>query len=628
MVQVFICLNRISCICNSHFYLQSQDYINIFKQFARITTTQNNMLSDSNFIETVSEEVELLQSENCGNQENEPSPNNDNNPNQVAKNNATSNVAVPKRRLVGDRPRLVDRTVSEGQLLVPKKSIALQDEEDRPDFYEFRAKDLLPSKGGAGLTTKFLKEVVEILVEYVQGTFDRSTKILEFHHPNELRERLHLEIPDKPENLDQILQDCQNTLKYCVHTGHPRFFNQLSTGLDIISLAGEWVTAAANTNMFTYEIAPVFLLMERAILKKMREMVGYKDGDGIFAPGGAVSNLYAVQCARHKYVPSCKRRGLQSSSRNLVLFTSEHSHFSLRRAAAILGIGTDNVVYVDTDVRGKMKMEDLENKIQQAIARGDKPFFVNATAGTTVLGAFDPINAVADICEKYDLWMHVDGAWGGGLLMSRKHRHKLEGVHRADSVTWNPHKVMGALLQCSAILLKEDGILEDANSMRAPYLFQQDKHYDVSYDTGDKAIQCGRHVDVFKFWLMWRAKGTRGFENHINKLFDLAQYLLEKLKSREGFKVVHEKPEYTNVCFWYIPPSLRSMEEGTEKQLRLHKVAPAIKGRMMATGTLMVGYQPLGDKVNFFRSVFSNPAATKSDVDFLLDELERLGRDL
>ncbi|XP_038044200.1 glutamate decarboxylase 1-like isoform X2 [Patiria miniata] len=589
------------------------------------------MISDTNLIETVSEEAELLQTENNTEQrENQDVSDNltsttNNRPNQ-GKN--VGNPPAPRRRVIGDRPRLVDRTVSEGQLLVPKKNLRQQDsEEDHPDFYEFRAKDLLPCKGGAGLTTKFLKEVLEVILEYVQGTFDRSSKILEFHHPNELRERLHLEIPDKAENLDQILQDCQNTLKYCVHTGHPRYFNQLSTGLDVISMAGEWLTAAANTNMFTYEIAPVFTLMERAILKKMREIIGYKDGDGIFAPGGAISNLYAVMCARHKYVPSCKRRGL-SGAPNLVLFTSEHSHFSLRRAAAILGIGTDNVVYIDTDKRGKMSLEDLENKIQQAIARGDKPFFVNATAGTTVLGAFDPLNAVADICEKYDLWMHVDGAWGGGVLMSRKHRHKLDGIHRADSVTWNPHKLMGVLLQCSAILIKEDGILEDCNSMRAPYLFQQDKHYDVSYDTGDKTMQCGRHVDVFKFWLMWRAKGTRGFENHVNKLFELAGYLLEKLKSREGFKLVHEKPEHTNVCYWYIPPSLRAMEEGTEKQLLLHKVAPAIKARMMATGTLMVGYQPLGDKVNFFRMVFSNPAATKADVDFLLDETERLGRDL
>ena len=102
--------------------------------------------------------------------------------------------------------------------------------------------------------------------------------------------------------------------------------------------------------------------------------------------------------------------------------------------------------------------------------------------------------------------------------MSSSHRAgKFDGVERADSLTWNPHKLLGVLLQCSTLHLKEKGILSDCNTMKARYLFQQDKHYDVSYDTGDKVIQCGRHNDIFKFWLAWRAKGTQGFENQMNR---------------------------------------------------------------------------------------------------------------
>uniref|UniRef100_A0A672T699 Glutamate decarboxylase 1 n=1 Tax=Sinocyclocheilus grahami TaxID=75366 RepID=A0A672T699_SINGR len=235
--------------------------------------------------------------------------------------------------------------------------------------------------------------------------------------------------------------------------------------------------------------------------------------------------------------------------------------------------------------------------------------------------AFDPINEIADICEKYNIWLHVDGAWGGGLLLSRKHRHKLNGVERyANSVTWNPHKMMGVPLQCSAIL----GLLQGCNSMCAGYLFQPDKQYDVTYDTGDKAIQCGRHVDIFKFWLMWKSKGTIGFEKHIDRCLELSEYLYHKIKNREGY----EMPQHTNVCFWYIPPSLRLLPDGEEKRQRLHKVAPKIKAMMMECGTTMVGYQPQGDKVNFFRMVVSNPAVTRSDIDFLIDEIERLGQDL
>uniref|UniRef100_A0A674BYQ9 Glutamate decarboxylase 1 n=1 Tax=Salmo trutta TaxID=8032 RepID=A0A674BYQ9_SALTR len=465
------------------------------------------------------------------------------------------------------------------------------------DFSNLFARDLLPAKNGEEPTMQFLLEVVDILTNYVRKTFDRSTKVLDFHHPHQLLEGMegfNLELSDQPESLEQILVDCRDTLKYGVRTGHPRFFNQLSTGLDIIGLSGEWLTSTANTNMFTYEIAPVFVLMEQLTLKKMREIIGWPDGegDGIFSPGGAISNMYSVMIARYKFFPEVKTKGMTAAPR-LVLFTSEHSHYSIKKASAALGFGTENLILLSTDERGRVIPADLEAKVIDAKARGCVPMFVNATAGSTVYGAFDPIHEIADICEKYNMWLHVDGAWGGGLLMSRKHRHKLCGVERANSVTWNPHKMMGVPLQCSAILVRERGVLSGCNSMCAGYLFQPDKQYDVSYDTGDKAIQCGRHVDIFKFWLMWKAK-----------------------------------PQHTNVCFWYLPPGIRDMPDGQEKREKLHKVAPKIKALMMESGTTMVGYQPQGDKVNFFRMVISNPAATRSDIDFLTDEIERLGQDL
>ncbi|XP_044273971.1 glutamate decarboxylase 1 [Varanus komodoensis] len=501
------------------------------------------------------------------------------------------------------------------------------------DFSNLYARDLLPAKNGEEQTVQFLLEVVDILLTYVRKTFDRSTKVLDFHHPHQLLEGMegfNLELSDNPESLEQILVDCRDTLKYGVRTGHPRFFNQLSTGLDIIGLAGEWLTSTANTNMFTYEIAPVFVLMEQITLRKMREIIGWsnQDGDGIFSPGGAISNMYSIMAARYKYFPEVKTKGMAAVPK-LVLFTSEHSHYSIKKAGAALGFGTENVILIKCNARGKIIPSDLEAKILEAKQKGYIPLYVNATAGTTVYGAFDPIQEMADICEKHNLWLHVDAAWGGGLLMSRKHRHKLNGIERANSVTWNPHKMMGVLLQCSAILLREKGILQGCNQMCAGYLFQQDKQYDISYDTGDKAIQCGRHVDIFKFWLMWKAKGTVGFESQINKCLELSEYLYNKIKNREEFEMVFEgEPEHTNVCFWYIPPSLRGMLDSQERREKLHRVAPKIKALMMESGTTMVGYQPQGDKVNFFRMVISNPAATKSDIDFLIEEIERLGQDL
>ncbi|KAG8573650.1 hypothetical protein GDO81_012484 [Engystomops pustulosus] len=473
--------------------------------------------------------------------------------------------------------------------------------------------DLLPAKNGETETLRFLQEVIDILLQYVVKTFDRSTKVIDFHYPNELLQEYDWELSDQPQSLEGILLNCKTTLKYAIKTGHPRYFNQLSTGLDMVGLAADWLTSTANTNIICYH------------LKKMREICNIVL---LWTPGGAISNLYAMLIARFKMFPEVKEKGMSAIPR-LVAFTSEHSHFSVKKGAAALGIGTDSVILIKCDERGKMIPSDLERRIIEAKQKGYVPFFVSCTAGTTVYGAFDPLVAISDICRKFKVWMHVDAAWGGGLLMSRKHRWKLNGADRANSVTWNPHKMMGVPLQCSALLVREEGLMQNCNQMHASYLFQQDKHYDLSYDTGDKALQCGRHVDIFKLWLMWRAKGTIGFEAQIDKCLELAEYLYNKIKNREGYEMVIEgKPQHTNVCFWYIPPSLRHMEDNEERMERLVKVAPVIKARMMEYGSTMVSYQPHGEKVNFFRMVISNPAATHQDIDFLIDEIERLGQDL
>ncbi|XP_074058140.1 glutamate decarboxylase 1-like [Macrotis lagotis] len=515
------------------------------------------------------------------------------------------------------------------------------------DFSNIYASDLLPSKHGGEITEQFLLEVVNILLHYVRKTFDEKSKIVDFHHPHQFLEGLHgfnLELLDQPESLEQLLVDCRDTLNYGVKTGHPRFFNQLSSGLDMIGLAGEWLTATANTNMFTYEISPVFIIMEMILLKKMHEIIGWAEAeaDGIFSPDKLSPNEwlsrssereryrweYSILVARYKKFPEIKAKGMTVLPQ-IVLFVSQHSHYSIKKTAAVLGIGTDNVIEVKCDVRGKMIPLELEENILQAKKMGLTPFCVSATAGTTVYGAFDPLDNIADICERHNLWMHVDAAWGGGLLMSKKHSSKLHGIKRANSVTWNPHKLMGVPLQCSVVLIREKGLLESCNNMCAEYLFQPDKHYDVGYDTGDKTIQCGRHVDIFKLWLMWKAKGISGFEVQINTFMELADYLYKILKKKENFELVFDaEPELTNVCFWYIPPRLKNISNEYERQQELQKIAPKIKALMVEEGKTMVSYQPHGDKVNFFRMVFSNPATKQSDVDFLIDEIERLGKDL
>lgn len=315
----------------------------------------------------------------------------------------------------------------------------------------------------------------------------------------------------------------------------------------------------------------------------------------------------------------------------LIAFTSQDAHYSIEKGAHWLGLGTENLIKVKTNEAGQMIPAELEAAVMKAQNNGGVPFFVNATAGTTVLGAFDPFKEIAAICQKYNLWMHIDGCWGGSLLLSKKYKHKLTGVELSDSISWNPHKMLGAPLQCSLLVIKEKGLLHQCNCVGAKYLFQQDKFYDVSYDTGDKSIQCGRKVDAFKLWCMWKARGSNGLESLIDNAMSCSNYLKNKVANMDGFLLVLDQFECSNVCFWYVPKKLRGLKETDEWWAEIGKIAPAIKEKVTKKGSLMVGYTPLTHKkkVNFFRVITTcQPASTFEDMDYIINEIQTIGEEL
>ncbi|CAH2282947.1 acidic amino acid decarboxylase GADL1 isoform X1 [Pelobates cultripes] len=302
---------------------------------------------------------------------------------------------------------------------------------------------------------KFVDEVYRMLMnEVIQKATDVSEKVCEWQEPEQLKKILDLNLKENGESHQKLLQLCRNAIKYSVKTSHPRFFNQLYAGMDHYSLAARFITEALNPSVYTYEVSPAFILIEEAVLMKMIEFLGWKEGDGIFSPGGSVSNMYAVNLARYNHCPDIKEKGLSQAPR-LVMFTSEECHYSMKKAAAFLGIGTHNVYFVKTDDRGKMIPQELEKQVERANEEGAVPFLVIATSGTTVVGAFDPLDEIADICKKHNLWLHVDASWGGSALLSRKYRKLLHGIHRANSVAWNPHKMLMAGIQCCALLVKD-----------------------------------------------------------------------------------------------------------------------------------------------------------------------------
>ena len=489
----------------------------------------------------------------------------------------------------------------------------------------------------------FLEDVTATLVEYVMGGPDSKKPVVKLKSPAELDGAfssvgvsLELGDGDAPTPLAALHRALEVTLDLSVRTHHPLFLNQLYSQADPVAIAADWSVVAANTNVHTFEVAPVFTVVERHVLDKMARCVGgsfARAHEGLFVPGGSIANIYSMHLARARAVPNINKTGLAGGPR-LVAFTSAQAHYSYKKAASLIGLGYDNLVAVECDECGAMVPEALARAVQEALAAGALPFFVGATAGTTVTGAFDPFDAIADVAARHGMWMHIDGSWGAAALLSSDPTVQalMAGAGRADSLTWNAHKLMGAPQQCSTFLVSgPPGQLAACNGTSAAYLFQPDKLY-AEYDLGDKTIQCGRRADAFKLWLAWRALGDEGWAARVDHCLALAKHFENKVRSSCGKFVMAKPRTYTNVCFWYVPSAMRPWDPATadeQARSKMARVAVGIKAEMQRRGLAMIGFQPLGNLPNFFRIVFPSCInTTMADVEQLLAVMEEIGEGL
>lgn len=442
-----------------------------------------------------------------------------------------------------------------------------------------------------------------------------------------------------------VLSAVEQIIHYSMHTSHPRFVNQNFAGPDPISVVGDWLGAALNTTGATFEVAPVFTLMESAVLDKLARIAGYVASDadvpasgipvlppGLFCAGGSMGTLFALQLARHRHQPDVTTAG--SRGERLALFVSASGHYAASKSAALLGIGTDGVVKVATDREGAIVPEALESAIRDARDAGMTPFAVIGTAGTTVTSAFDDLEALADICDANQLWLHVDACYGGSAMFSPKQAWRLRGIERSDSCVWNLHKMMGMTQQCTALLVKDPTQLAQCFATRADYLFQSDKLHS-EYDSGDRTFQCARRIDVLKLWLTWKARGDGGFAERIDHAVSMADHTRRRIAASKGAFVPVVSGSFTNAVFAWVPPHIGPLPLTASSELdvaaldpgvraELHGLPPRIKAHMQAAGTGMIGYQPVHG-LNTFRMICMSPSLQAADVDALLAGIHAAG---
>lgn len=458
----------------------------------------------------------------------------------------------------------------------------------------------------ASITRLSMQQALDLHRELVNELLDdcEARPVRPYKSPEEAA--IALEVAPGANGLDNegLRSKLTTLLQLTPATSTRRFFNQLFGGSDPAAVLGDMLTPLLNNSMYTWKVAGPHVLIENALVARMARFSGLDTGDGIFTPGGSLSNMTAMLIARNEALGDCREHGMGGAVGRV--YSSADAHYSIRKSAGMVGIGRANVVPIATDENGRMRPDALAAAITQDLAAGRLPVMINATAGTTVQGAFDPIDAIADVAHEFGVWLHVDGAFGASLLLSRSHRYRLAGVERADSLTWDAHKMMGVPLTCSVILTRHAGLLAKHLSESATYLFQGDAD---RFNPGTRSIQCGRRNDLLKLWTAWQHHGDDGYEARIDHVMALAAYATAKINATETMRLRHV-PESVNVCFEVVGKS------SSDICAQLHTKGLAMVGTGDVRGRRTV------------RLVCVDPAMTALDIDTFFNAVIEVAAEL
>lgn len=358
-------------------------------------------------------------------------------------------------------------------------------------------------------------------------------------------------------------------------------------------------------------------LVEKHTTKYLAHRFGYTSPHcgGISQPGGSASNSSAIVIARNTLYPETKENG--NGAHRFTLFTSAHGHYSLEKAAQMFGLGSKAVIAVPVDAAGRMVPAELERLVKESKERGETPLFINATAGTTVLGSFDPFPALSHIATAHNLWLHIDGSWGGSVIFNKDiAASRLDGVHLADSIAVNPHKMLGVPMTSSFLLAKDLRQFWNAMTLPAGYLFHNEgASVDDVYDLADLTPQCGRRADALKFFLALTYYGEGHFSALVANAYAQAENLLGRVKKHPRLVAVSPEPlPCLQVCFYWARDG--ELSEDKEENAR---VTSEVARRLIARG-FMVDYAP-GEKGRVFRVVV-NGSTRAGTVEGLVKAVE------
>ena len=428
------------------------------------------------------------------------------------------------------------------------------------------------------------KKLIDWSADYLNNI--EELPVLPNVKPGEIKAKLPQTPPEQSEPFENIISDLNEIiLPGVTHWQHPHFMAYFASSASGPGILADLISSTFNVNGMVWKSSPALTELEQTMLGWFRQMIGLPENYfGMIYDTASVSSLHAVACAREYANLGIREKGM-SAIPKLRLYCTEQTHNSIDKAALMVGIGLEGIRKIPVDTYFKMIPQELEKAIAEDRANGFVPFCVVATVGTTSTTSVDPVEKIANICEKENIWLHVDCAYSGVTAMLPEMKKYFTGIERADSIIANPHKWMFVPIDLSTLFVRKPDVLKRAFSLSAEYLKTNvDSEVENYMDYG---VQLGRRFRALKLWFVIRYFGVEGLRERIREHIRIAHELAKKIDEHESFDRLAPTP-FSTICFRAVPGTIKDEKELNELNEKLLNEINA-PGKFFLTHTKLNG---------------------------------------
>ncbi len=456
----------------------------------------------------------------------------------------------------------------------------------------------------------------DLIVDYFKNIHTRP--ILPEKTLEQMRELLNEPLPQIEQTPRVVLDECKKKIiENAVLVGHPRFLGWILASGTAIGAFADGIASALNQNVAISGVG-MATATEMLVIDWIKEILGYDSkAGGILVSGGSIANLISLTIARNvKAQYDIATHGIKQDN-NMVIYASEEVHMCIPKAVNILGIGTNNIRWIKVNDNYRLDILDLEFKIAEDKKKGKHPFAVVATAGTVNTGAIDPLESIADVCQKHNLWFHVDAAYGGFAALSPKLKPLLNGISRADSIALDPHKWLFIPFEAGCVLVKNPFFMTQTFTTKTDYIHADSTKIPLSDDVdySEYGIQLSRGFRALKIWMSLKQYGVEKYGRIIEQNTNLARYMAELIEESPDFNIMFPV-NLSIVCFRYVPKDINKKYKSRQKKKieeYLNHLNKAIVQALRADRRAYVSSTILEDKF-VLRACIVNHRTTKKDI--------------